>query len=251
MILVHSAYRKLREVTNFSPGDIIETLKEVITPEGSIIMPVFTYCFRKKNGTNEVFDTSNSKSKTGYLTEMFRLSDGVTRTNSPTHSFAIWGKLNSGKQFVDNPESPLGRESVLTSLLRANGKILMLGCGFESFTFGHYLENLAPAPWKDISPWDYMGVEPAGVSVDGETKLKELPGCSRGFLSFEKYLLEKRSISKKNFAGLSYYSLDANDVYNEGLIYFSKFPDKLICAKGSCQPCDSRRQKLKEAGVIL
>lgn len=250
-LFVHSSYSQIKGSLKVDANRVIEALKEVVSEEGSIVMPTFTYFFRKRDGTHELFDKNKSESKTGYLTEVFRLSSGVRRTTSPTHSFAIWGKLNSENSFSENPASPLGKESILTTLLNDRGKILMLGCGFESFTFGHYLENMATVPWKDITPWDYMGVEPFGVSVDCETRLCELPGCSKGFLAFESYLIERNLIQRNVFEGLDYYILEIGDIYDHGLSFFRNFPEKLICEKGSCTPCDARREKLKQIGVYL
>ncbi|WP_337867101.1 AAC(3) family N-acetyltransferase, partial [Ignavibacterium sp.] len=70
-------------------------LKNIITNNGSIIFSVFTYCFTKSTGDYEIFHPAKSISKVGILSETFRLSSEVIRTNSTTHSFALWGKITN------------------------------------------------------------------------------------------------------------------------------------------------------------
>ena len=63
--------------------------------------------------------------------------------------------------------------------------VLMLGTDFSSLTYGHYIEIQAKVPWFDFSPWDYLNVLPIGVSIKGEQKLKEIPGCAKSFVTLK------------------------------------------------------------------
>lgn len=77
-ILIHSSFKKiLFAFPDITPAQVIDILKEVISSEGSIVFPTFTYCFKKSKGEFEVFDSNNSKSKVGILSDVFRLSDDV------------------------------------------------------------------------------------------------------------------------------------------------------------------------------
>lgn len=244
-IIVHSSFSTIRSVfPKITPDEIIASLKNVVTPFGSIIFPAFTYCFKKYQVTNDVFDRDNSKSKVGLLSETFRLSGNVIRTSSPTHSFSLWGKITNDIDQNNSPQSPLGKGSVLEWLTtNSNSYILMLGTDFSSLTFGHYLEIQAKVPWLNFSPWDYLNVLPIGVSVNGEQKLKEIPGCAKSFVKFEKYLLANNLIEKRNFNTLESYLIPIELLYKEGIEYFSNNFESLLCAKGNCQACDSRRTK--------
>ncbi len=191
-----------------------------------------------------MFDRLNSKSKVGLLSETFRLSEGVIRTSSPTHSFALWGNVTNYIDENNSPESPLGKGSVLDWLThQPDSFVLMLGTDFSSLTYGHYLEVAAKVPWYDYSPWDYMNVLSIGVSVSGEQRLKEIPGCAKGFIKFEEHLLEKNLIKKFGFNGLSSYLISIKLLYDEGIKYFSENYRKLLCPAGTCPACDSRRKK--------
>ena len=106
-IFVHSsvsAFGKLSTFdTEFLLKTLINSLKESVGDNGTIILPTFTYSFLK----NEPYDKTNSKSKVGTLTEYFSKQPDVSRTVHPNHSVAIWGKhkselLKIGKDTFDN-----------------------------------------------------------------------------------------------------------------------------------------------------
>lgn len=197
-IIVHSSFKRIVSAfPQISANDVIKSLKNLITPDGSIIFPAFTYCFKKLTDDFEIFNIVNSKSKVGLLSEIFRQSEDVIRTSSPTHSFSLWGSVTKFFDERNSPESPLGKGSVLEWLTKQpNSFVLMLGTDFSSLSYGHYLEVVAKIPWYDFSPWDYMNVLPIGVSTKGEHKLKEIPGCAKGFINFEKYLVENKLLKK-------------------------------------------------------
>jgi aminoglycoside 3-N-acetyltransferase len=244
-IIIHSGFKKLLDPFNgISPQNVIKSLIQIVTSNGSIIFPVFTYCFKKSTGDYEIFNCENSESKVGLLSETFRLSDDVIRTSSPTHSFTLWGKIKNHIDSANSPESPLGKGGVLEWLTtNSNSYVLMLGTDFSSLTYGHYLEIQAKVPWYDFSPWDYLNVLPIGVSVNGEQKLKEIPGCAKSFVNFESYLLQKKLIKEYEYEGLSAYFINVKLLFDEGMKYFAKQFDKLLCPENTCQACDTRRRK--------
>ena len=244
-IIVHSSFKRINSAfPRTTPNDVIENLKEKVTSSGSIIFPNFTYCFKRSTGDYEIFDRTSSKSKVGLLSEIFRLSDGVIRTSSPTHSFALWGTVLKDIDNNNSPESPLGKGSVLEWLTNdPNSYVLMLGTDFSSLTYGHYLEIEARVPWYNFSPWDYMNVLPIGISTNDEEKLKEIPGCAKSFVNFESYLLEKKLIRKYEYQGLSSYFIRVKLLYGEGVKFFSKHYVKTLCPENTCFACDSRRRK--------
>ncbi|MBN2571852.1 MAG: AAC(3) family N-acetyltransferase [Ignavibacteriales bacterium] len=244
-ILMHSSYLKIRSAFyEISIEEIINSIKKIITSNGSLIMPTFTYCFKRLDGSNEVFNREKSKSKTGAITEVFRKYPDVTRTSSPTHSFAFWGKIKNIFDENNSPNSPLGKESVLEWFVnQENSYVLMLGVDFTSFTIGHYLEIQAPVPWSDFSPWDYLGVRKIGISTEGEIKLIEVPGCAKSFITFEKYLLEQNIIKSNFIKSMNYYFLNVKSIIDVGIKYFKENAETLLCPQGSCLACDSRRNK--------
>ena len=246
-VLLHSSFRKIRSAfPGISIAALIETMQEIITPNGSLIMPAFTYCFEKSTGDHEIFDQHNSHSKVGAVSEAFRNMPGVIRTASPTHSFSLWGKVTEAIDANNSPESPLGEGSVLDWLAKnSSAFILLLGVNFSAMSFCHYLEIKAPAPWADFSPWDYMHVNKVGVSKQGNQPLREIPGCAKAFVNFEQELVSRDLLQLVSQAELTSCYVSVELLLREGLPYFRKHPERLLCASGSCPACDVRRDNFK------
>ncbi len=244
-ILLHSSFRKIRKnFPNISINQFITSIQQVLTENGSIIIPSFTYCFKKKDNSNEIFDKEKSESKVGAVSEYFRKVSGVIRTSSPTHSFLLWGKVANVVPAENTPSSPLGSGSVMEWIAESlNSFILMIGCDFSSLSFGHYLEIISHVPWYNVSPWDYLNIEPYGVNNRGAQKLTEIPGCSKSFINFEDYLLEQNLIKPIIKNGLSSYLIPVKLLLEEGNFFYKHFPEKLLCIEGTCNACDTRRKK--------
>ncbi len=247
-VMVHTSFRQLRSAfQEITIEEFIETLKQKITKAGSLIMPAFTYCFKRSNSEHEIFDPKKSPGKVGAVPEVFRQQSDVVRTSSPTHSFSLWGKITKEISKDNTPESPLGAGSVPDWMTNQEGSyIFLVGVDFGSLSYGHYLENITPVSWADISPWDYMEVEKIGASTSGNQKLRELPGCSKPFRNYEQYLLDQQIIEYHAYNGLKSLFLPVDLLYRQGLKYFNSHQDKLLCPAGTCRACDTRRKKLKE-----
>ncbi len=243
-ILLHSSFRKIRLAFPGLSGEaLLMAIQDAITPKGSLIMPAFTYCFKKSSGQYERFDREQTPGKTGYLAELFRKMPGVIRTSSPTHSFTLWGRVTREIDPSNSPASPLGAGSVLEWLHHAPGSyILMLGVDFSAMTFCHYLEIQARLPWYDYSPWHHLGIEPFGLSTSGEQSLREIPGCSKPFVNFENFLRDHHTIKPILEKDLNCYLVTLKVIYEAGLIYFKYYFEQLLCEVHTCKACDERRQ---------
>lgn len=244
-IIVHGSFRKIKSAfPNITPAQVIQTLTEILTISGSLIMPAFTYCFKLLEGEQETFDRLNTKSKVGALSEVFRTMENVLRTSSPTHSFSIWGKITSEIGYENAPASPLGKGSVLDWLAEnENSFVLMLGTHFDSLSFCHYLEVKAKVPWHDCFPWEHLRKLKIGVSQTGEQHLIEVPGCSKSFINFESFLLTNKMLTPKLHNELLTYFIPISLLMKEGLNFFQNNFKMLLCPKGSCSACDFRRNK--------
>ncbi len=245
-MLMHSSFRKIRSCfPGISIADIIHSVMNLVTEHGSLIMPAFTYCYKRSNGQQEVFDPNGSRSKVGAVSEVFRLMPDVTRTTSPTHSFSLWGAVQNEIGVDNSPKSPLGKGSVPDWLNSQHGAcILLLGVDFTAMSFCHYIEVMASVPWADVSPWDYLNVGKVGLSIKGEQPLKELPGCSQSFINFENYLLKQGVIRCFHHPEMQGYLITVRRLYESGIDFFRNQPEQLMCPNGTCEACDTRRRKL-------
>lgn len=245
-VIFHSSLRSIKlAFPGIKPQKVINNLQCNLTGNGSLIMPVFTYNLKQLNVTQyKIFNKDHTPSETSALTEIFRKTPNVKRTSSPTHSFALWGKVSNEISEDNSPVSPLGKGSVLEWLVNNdNSYVLMLGTDFSALSLIHYYEVMYKIPWYDFFPWRHMYYITVGVSTRGNQKLKEIPGCSKSFTSFEKYLEGKKVIQRNFFQGMKYYFIEINKLTAEAKFFMENNYIDLLCAKGTCKACDSRRNK--------
>lgn len=243
-VLLHCSLRKIRSAFPASNAEaLIAALQSLLTADGSLIMPAFSYCFKKTTGDSTPFRPADTPGDTGYVSERFRRSAGVRRTAAPTHSFALWGKITEEVEADNSPTCPLGEGSVLAWLhAKSDSAIALLGVDFSALTFGHYLESKAKLPWLAVFPWAHEGILPIAVSARGEQPLQEVPGCSRSFINLEYHLLAQRRLMPLQHAGLRSYLIPVARLYEEGLEFLREHPAGLLCAPGTCPACDARRK---------
>jgi aminoglycoside N3'-acetyltransferase len=247
-VIVHASFRSIRAAfPGMTIEQVLHSLTNAVGRSGSLVMPAFTYCFKKFNGEQEIFDRLKTPSKTGALSEAFRRRVGVTRTSSATHSFCIWGAIANEISSTNSPNSPLGKGSILEWLTNIpDSFVLIMGVDFSALSYGHYIEIVAGVPWADISPWSYLGVEDIGLSVEGEQKLHQIPGCSKSFVNFENFLKNKRMFSSNKSGTLDSTYISTTFLLTEGLKYFSASDVDRLCPAGECKVCDARRNILSK-----
>jgi aminoglycoside 3-N-acetyltransferase len=244
-VIVHVSFRRVRSTFPYlTIEELIGALQDTVTPLGSIIIPTFTYCFKRTDGTSTIFNRTETPSVVGGVSEVFRQMSGVVRTSSPTHSFGLWGKAANGISSDNNPTSPLGEGSVLDWLVRQpDSCVLMLGTNFSSLSLGHYIETKTPVPWANYSPWPNGDCANVGVSEAGETPLREVPRCSKQFVAFEEYLLARGLLHRQKAEALHAYCFPTRLLLSEGLRFFQEHARELLCPAGECELCDARREK--------
>jgi aminoglycoside 3-N-acetyltransferase len=142
VVLVHSAIDRFGAFQG-TAADILATLRRAVSNAGTLLMPTIPFTGTAVDfvRSGHVFDVQRTPSRVGLLTELFRRSDGVTRSLHPTHSVAAWGvhaiELIEGHLQSDTPcgpQTPYGR------LIDRRGKIVLLGVGIDTFTFFHAIE---------------------------------------------------------------------------------------------------------------
>jgi len=116
---------------------LIESIEAVLGPEGTLVMPTFSYSFTK----GEQFDVCQTPSAVGMVSEHFRRKQGVLRSCDPIFSFAMKGRLAPRLSAVPVGEC-FGPESVFALLHQLNAQIVCVGCSLtRGGTFVHYVER--------------------------------------------------------------------------------------------------------------
>lgn len=101
---------------------LIDTLLSLLGPEGTLVMPTFTFSWLGRLP----YDPQTTPSRVGAITDCFWRRPGVVRSPHPTHSFAAVGKhasaLLAGHDYT---RSPLSQDGPLGRLADLNGKALL------------------------------------------------------------------------------------------------------------------------------
>ena len=147
-IFVHSDLRHFGRINTSIKreeflGAFVGALKETVGENGNIIMPTFSYSFCR----GEVFDSRLTTSKVGALTEYFRNTTGVKRSEDPIFSVAVFGPNKN--YFTNVGNDCFGKGSIFEKLYKRNSKIVFLGETFD-ITFMHFAEQHCRVPYRYI-----------------------------------------------------------------------------------------------------
>lgn len=159
VLVVHSSMKSMGHVEG-GPECVIAAMREVIGESGTLLFPTFTY---RTSYEDAFYSNKDTPSCVGLLSETFRKMDGVYRTNHPTHSVGIIGKLTEelirGEEMDD---TPMGIHSPYRKLAAVNAKILMLGCHLSHNSYMHALEEDANAIYALRGYQEYTVIDAEG-----------------------------------------------------------------------------------------
>ena len=149
VLFVHSDIRAFGKLGPEANRDdlcryLIEGIEKSV-PNGTVVMPSFTYSF----GKGTPFDLQNSPSEVGTLSEFFRKEQAEIRSRHPIFSVAAKGR--EAKKLTDVDMDSVGDHSFFAHLLARNGLIIAFGSPFiHSATFMHYVEQKHGVPYRYV-----------------------------------------------------------------------------------------------------
>jgi aminoglycoside 3-N-acetyltransferase len=156
VVIVHSSLRSLGWVVG-AEISVIQALMEVITEEGTIVMPAqTTYNSEPKYWQHPpvpekwwpgirymmpaFLPAITPTLGMGRIAEAFRTFPHVKRSNHPTSSFTAWGKHASFITEGHSLDYPFGEQSPLARLYEFDASILFIGTGYSTCTAMHLSE---------------------------------------------------------------------------------------------------------------
>lgn len=159
-ILVHSSLSSLGWV-NGGAMAVIEALIQVITEEGTIVMPAQSGDWNEPSKwgnppvpeswweeirqTMPAFDKDKTPtSGMGLIPEVFRKYPNVDRSDHPSASFVAWGKNRNYIISNHSIDFSLGEQSPLARLYDLDAQVLFIGTGYFTNTAFHLGEYRAP-----------------------------------------------------------------------------------------------------------
>jgi len=208
---------------------IYDTLIELLTDEGTLVVPDFTY----SSTDDEEFNILETRSAVGLMSETFRIRKDTVRSSHPILSFSATGKyadLIAKSKF----DTCFGSSSIFTTFHEKNAKIIYLGCSFDRITFTHYVEESIGVSYRYHKKFSGKIVDKDGISLDTVTDyyVRDLSIDSRIDLSLlKKALIQKNLIQIVNFGRFELGSVRANDFYDQSSFLIAEDQYALIKQK--------------------
>jgi len=112
-----------RNGSSISPGDILDSLLDVLGQQGTLLLPLFNFDFTQ----GVPFDIRTTPSQMGSLTEVARKHKDAIRTGHPIYSFAVIGNYQKLFSKVDN-ESAYAEDSTRTFKVKQQEKNINYMC---------------------------------------------------------------------------------------------------------------------------
>jgi len=158
-VMVHSSLGKIGWTVG-GPVTVIRALLEVLSPEGTLVMPAESPFVSDPGSWNDkrvkkewhdtirehlpAFDPLTTPTSMGAIPESFRTYPGTKRSNHPMVSVCANGRLAEEITAEHSLAFCEGRGTPFEKLYDLDGQTLLLGVGFNRCTSLHYAESLVP-----------------------------------------------------------------------------------------------------------
>ena len=244
LLIVHTSFKPLKQ-EGLTPAAVIHALLERLGEGGTLMMPTFTYCY-DNYPERTAYDTATTVGvENGILSETFRMTPGVIRSNNPTYSVAACGRFARELTSGSKDNAGLGHGSSYETALKLGVKILLLNVGNNRNSMLHYAEVASGVPYNDIPFRESWGRN--ALTVNGTMELvPEYAACSEEFSKFDDVFV-KAGFAKR--LGDSFL-IDAQPMVDYVCERIRKEPDVMLCHDPDCEPCVLRRERLKSLGLI-
>lgn len=163
-VIVHSSMRQMGWTVG-GPAAVIEALMQVLTPQGTLVMPTHTgdnsdpamwenppvpeAWWQPIRDHMPAYQPELTPTRgMGVMPELFRRWPDVKRSNHPQTSFAAWGHHADFITANHILGEGLGEGSPLARIYDVDGKVMLLGVTHDSNTSLHLAEYRATFPSK-------------------------------------------------------------------------------------------------------
>jgi aminoglycoside 3-N-acetyltransferase len=167
-VMVHSSLRSFGQVEG-GAQTVVLALMDVITPEGTLMMPSFNHGDPWQDNRDYAYDPRSTLSTNGAIPNAFWPMPNVQRSLDPTHAFAAWGKHAQRYTQFHHRTLTMGPASPLGLMLQDDGYVLLLGVDYTRNTFHHCVEMSLNAPCLGKRSEAYAVQLADGRRVQGRT----------------------------------------------------------------------------------
>lgn len=145
VVMLHTALFSLGLIEGGVAG-FYRSLSDYVGKEGTIVVPTFTYSFRR----NEVFDILNTPSakNIGIFPEYIRNQDNAVRSSDPLFSMAAIGPRSRELMHRAN-NACFGHGSIYQNIFDVDAHFVGIGISYSAGMAGFmHLEKLAQVPYR-------------------------------------------------------------------------------------------------------
>ena len=228
ILLIHSSFKSLGQ-TALSPHQIVETFSSSVLPHGTALYPTLTGSAGCSPENPPEFDARTTPCWTGAIPSAALKHPNAVRSLNLTHS--VTGIGDRADMICRNhqlAETPCGAGSPFDALIRLGGKVLLIGCDYESVTLLHHVEEIAGVeyhmiPGHSISPavdWD-------GVTHTVRQRYHRY-GAARAFHKLQPYLERAEAVTTGSILRASCTLIDAQDLAEIALALLRSDPAFLL-----------------------
>lgn len=250
-VVVHSALSRVGRIDGGAQA-MLRALLGVLGPEGTILVPAFSYCFSGREEA-EPFDAANTPGfRTGVFAETVRIHPDAVRSRHPTHSVAAVGaraaEFTAGHERV----AALGPGSPMHKAAMAGARILLIGVTHTANSSVHIAEVLAGVPYSQTPFRESWGTTAKVLDERGRVKevplVPDTPGCSANFDVLDASLRKAGLVRDGKVGRAPAQSIDARGLLDTACELLRKEPGALLCHRPECEACTRRRKLLIQAG---
>lgn len=167
-VMVHTSLKSFGRVDG-GAQTVIEALMEVLTPQGTLLMPSFNHGTAYEEGAPGYYHPAKTASTNGAIPDLFWRMPDVHRSLDPTHAFAAWGRHSQRYTQYHHRTLTMGPQSPLGLLQEDDGYGLLLGVTYGANTFHHVVEMSTQAPCLGQRTEAYPLALPDGRRVQART----------------------------------------------------------------------------------
>ena len=252
-VLAHTSLRAIGPIEG-GAQTLVAAFREVLGPEGTLLVPTFTFDHSDPAGWREppqtqaelekrraqipVFDPETTPADTrrmGMFPEIVRQQPDAFRSNHPALSFAAIG-ANAEFLTRDAPfHYPLGSHSPLARLHQINGDVVLIGVGQKVNTSLHLAECWASAP--------YIHRRTTLKTGPGQwTRMEGSPECSKGFVKIEPLLRQSRLLKLGSVGGAESRRMRQGQAVSMAVAMLQGNGAALLCDDPACPWCTVARK---------
>ncbi len=237
--IVHASMRSLGYVIGGAPA-VVGALRDAVGTTGTLLMPTFS-----DPSPDGRFDLLRTPSRTGLLSETFRVTPGVARSRHPTHSVAAWGRGRDSLLAGHEDVAPLGVNSPLHRAAAAGANVLMIGCDLTAASVFHLAEAIAGVPYLGRA-W-YPGYDRDIVCGDGSGatwmyRPHDVPGESSRFGVLEAELRRRAVLSAVRLGEATCLRFNAAAALAYAVEVLGTDPLAFLCDSRTCEYCTMARR---------